>query len=461
MPKKIIIIGGGPGGYVAAIRAAQLNAEVHLIENAELGGTCLNVGCIPTKVLIHTSELYQSILHSGLIGLQPKKIEIDWKTLIKRKEEVVGQLVGGVKSLLRSNHVVFHKGKGVLSDTRTVKIDGQEDLHGDAIILAVGSVPVDLNFPGADLPGVINSTEALSLPNLPSSMVIVGGGVIGIEFASLFASFGCKVTVIEMLSEILPTVDGEIKSHIRRQLEALGITFMTETELTKVIKKDGQLAACVTSHGKNNTITSEYVMVAVGRKPNTSNIGLDRIGVLTNHNNIMVNHDFETNIPGIYAIGDCNGQIMLAHAASAQGVSAVEHVLGHHTAYYPQTIPSCIYTNPEVAGVGLTEEQAKEKGLKYKVGRFMLSGNGKAIIENNGNGMVKIIAGQKYGEIIGVHIFGPRATDLISEAALAIRLEATEDELISTIHAHPTVSESIAEAALSLNGIAIHQANKK
>lgn len=459
MSKKVIILGGGPGGYVAAIRAAQLNAEVHLVETEKVGGTCLNVGCIPTKVLLHTTELYHNVLHSESIGLKAGNVEIDWNALMQRKQSVINRLVGGVEGLLKANKVKIHKGKGVLEDAHTVRIGDNEVLKGDHIILALGSVPVHLNFPGADLPGVIDSTAALSLPKPPSSIVIVGGGVIGVEFASLYASLGCKTTVVELLPEILPMIDGEITSLIKQELEKLGVTFINEAKLTEVKNGSDCLISSIDFNGKEQQLSSELVLVAVGRKPNTTEVGLDKLGVNMERGKIQVNRDFETNIKGVYAIGDCNGQIMLAHAASAQGVAAVEHALGHKPEYLPDTIPSCIYTAPEVAGVGMTEEQAKQKGIEYRVGRFPLAGNGKSVIENNGIGMVKIIAGKKYGEILGVHIMGPRATDIIAEAALAIRLEATEDELISTIHAHPTVSESMAESALSLEGNAIHWLN--
>lgn len=458
MSKKVIVLGGGPGGYVAAIRAAQLDAEVHLVEAEKVGGTCLNVGCIPTKVLLHTAELYHSVLHGDSIGLNAGNVEIDWNTLMKRKQTVIDRLVGGVEGLLKANKVKVHKGKGILQDANTVKV-GKETLKGDSVILALGSVPVHLNFPGADLSGVIDSTDALSLEKPPKSIVIVGGGVIGVEFASLYAAMGCKTTVVELLPEILPMIDGEITGLIKQELENLGVTFINQAKLTEVKKGSNELISTIDNNGKEEQISSELVLVAVGRKPNTADTGLENLGVRMERGKVLVNNNFETNVSGVYAIGDCNGQIMLAHAASAQGVAAVEHALGHTPDYHSETIPSCIYTSPEVASVGLTEEQAKQKGIKYRVGKFPLAGNGKSIIENNGTGLLKIIAGEKYGEILGVHMMGPRATDIIAEAALAIRLEATEDELISTIHAHPTVSESMGEAALSLQGIAIHWVN--
>lgn len=456
--KKIIVMGGGPGGYVAAIRAAQLGAEVHLVESEKLGGTCLNVGCIPTKAILHTAELYQEVMNSASIGLLADNIRVDWPAVLKRKQQVVRRLVGGVDGLLKANKVTVHKGKGTLADSRIVQIDGEETakINGDAIIIATGSEPVRLKFPGADLPGVIDSTAALSLEKIPQSIVIIGGGVIGVEFAALFSAFGAKVTVVEMLPQILPPIDGEIAVQVRQELTKHGVQFLTEARLTEVARQGEELCAKAEINGVIQEVPGELVLVAVGRRPRTEGIGLEALGIAAERGKIKVDANFMTNVPGVYAIGDCNGILMLAHAASAQGHAAAEHAMGHEAVYAANTVPSCIYTSPEVGGVGMTEEQVKAKGIDYNVGRFPLAGNGKAMIECGGTGMIKIIAGAKYGEILGVHIFGPRATDMIAEAALAIRLEATVEELISTIHAHPTVSEAVGEAAMAVTGNAIH-----
>ncbi|SDF45315.1 dihydrolipoyl dehydrogenase [Sporolituus thermophilus] len=458
MNKRMVIIGGGPGGYVAAIRAAQLGAEVHLVEADRLGGTCLNVGCIPTKSLLHTALLYREVQKGGLIGLKADNVRVDWPVLQSRKQATVTRLVKGVESLLKANKVTVHKGQAVLKDARTVVVSGEMErqLAADAVILAVGSEPVKLNFPGAELPGVIDSTAALSLPGVPTSLVIVGGGVVGIEFAALYSALGARVTVVELLAEILPTVDGEIAAKVRQELTRQGVTFLTGARLTEVRQGDGGLTALVEAGDKVEEVAGEYVLVAVGRRPRTQDLGLDAAGVAYDRGGIKVDDHFATTVPGIYAVGDCNGRMMLAHAASAQGIAAVEHALGQQSAYYPQTIPSCIYIQPEVAGVGLTEEEAQKQGIAYKTGLFPLSGNGKAVIDGGMSGLIKVIAGAKYGEILGVHIFGPRATDLIGEAALAIRLEATVDELVTTVHGHPTISEALAEAALAVDGKAIH-----
>jgi len=458
MKKRVVVIGGGPGGYVAAIRAAQLGAETHLVESDRLGGTCLNVGCIPTKALLHTAGLVRAIKEESGHGLAVDGVRVEWSALMNRKEQVVNRLVKGVAGLLSANRVSVHQGRAVLQDSRTVKVEGEksESLSADIIVLAVGSVPVRLDFPGADLAGVIDSTAALSLPRVPSSLVIIGGGVIGAEFAALFSSLGTKVAVVEMLPRLLATMDGQIASAIEKELKKMGVTVLTGAKLAEVRSNGGLLSARVTAGDKEETLAGEKVLVAVGRRPNTAGLGLEKLGIRLSRGAVEVNDNFETSVPGIYAIGDCNGRLMLAHAASAQGIAAVEHALGHRAAYNPRAIPSCLYTTPEAASVGLTEEEAGRQGLDYRVGLFPLAGNGKSLIEGCESGLVKIIAGARHGEILGAHIVGPRATELVGEMALAINLEATVDEMAATVHAHPTVSEALAEAALAFSGQAIH-----
>lgn len=455
MTKRIMIIGGGPGGYVAAIRAAQLGAEVHVAEGEYFGGTCLNVGCIPTKAMIHVAETYQAVLHGKSIGLTVENPKVDWPGVLKYKQTIVNRLVKGVEGLLKANGVTVHRGHAVVKDAQTVEINGTA-VTADNIILAMGSEPAQIKFPGYDLPGVIDSTAALSLKKVPKSMVILGGGVIGVEFAAMYSAFGCKVTIVEMQPQILPGIDGDIAAQVRGEISKNGVTILTEAKLIEVQQSQDQLAAVVEVNGQLQELKSEFVLVAVGRRPRTGGMGLENVGVQLERGRVVVDKNFVTTVPNIYAIGDCSSTIMLAHVASAQGIAAVEHALGHQAAYYGHIIPGCIYTHPEVGCVGLTEEQARTQGIAYKVGTFQLAGNGKALIESEGTGLIKIIAGAKHGEILGVHIFGPRATDLITEAALAMRLEATVDELISTIHAHPTVGEAMAEAALAVDNIAIH-----
>ena len=459
MAKKVIVVGGGPGGYVAAIRAAQLGAETHLVEKENLGGTCLNVGCIPTKALLHTAELYHAVKHGERIGLVGESVGIDWKALMNRKNSVVRRLVGGVAGLLKANGVTVHKGTGQLISGEEVQIQGDKPatLRADAIILSTGSVPVKLNFPGADLPGVVDSTGVLSLDKLPASIAIIGGGVIGVEFAALYAALGSQVTVIELLPEILPGIDSELAANLKQSLSKKGVRFLNGAKLEAVSKTATGLSAHVALGNETKEIDAEIVLVAVGRRAYTEGAGLEAAGVKLERGKVVVDDHYRTNLPKVYAIGDCNGITMLAHAASHQGIAAAEHALGHAAAGHGKPIvPACVYTHPELAAVGLTEDKIKELGIAYKRGVFPLAGNGKSMIDEGEGGFVKILAGAKYGEILGVHMVGPRATEIIGEATLAMRLEATVDELVSTIHAHPTVSESLGEAALAVDNLAIH-----
>lgn len=457
MKKKVVVIGGGPGGYVAAIRAAQLGAEVHLVEKENLGGTCLNVGCIPTKALLHTAELYRTLRQEDH-GLIVKDAKVDWAALMARKAAIVNRLVQGVAGLLKANQVQVHNGRAELLDAHNVTVSGAKPvrLTADVIVLAVGSQPVKLPVPGVNSPGVIDSTGALSLPQPPKSLIIIGGGVIGTEFAALYHAFGAQVTVVEMLPGILPPVDGQIAARLKEELSLQGITFLTGAQLNEIRPAANGVTAFIRQGDKRHTADGEYLLLATGRRAGLDGLGLEAAGIATEKGKIVVDQYFATSAPHIYAVGDCNAQIMLAHAASAQGVAAVEHALGHKPSYNSSIIPYCIYTSPEVAGVGITEEQAKTQGLQYKTGIFPLMANGKALIESCETGLVKLIADARYGNILGAHIVGPRATELIAEAALAMTLEATAEELVATIHAHPTLSEATAEAALQINGQAIH-----
>ena len=459
MAKKVVVIGGGPGGYVAAIRAAQLGAETYLVEKENLGGTCLNVGCIPTKALLHTAELYHAVKHGDRIGLIGDSVQLDWKALMNRKNSVVRRLVGGVAGLLKANGVTVYKGMAELTGPGEVRVHGDKatTLSADVVILSTGSVPVKLNFPGADLPGVVDSTGVLSLAKLPESIAIIGGGVIGVEFAALYAALGSKVSVVELLPEILPGIDSELAANLKQSLSKTGVTFLNGAKLESISQASGGLSAKVLLGTETKEIAAEIVLVAVGRRAYTDGAGLEAAGVKLERGKVVVDEHYRTNLPGVYAVGDCNGITMLAHAASHQGIAAVEHALGHGAAGHGKPIvPACVYTHPEVAAVGITEDKAKELGIAYKKGVFPLAGNGKSMIDEGEGGFVKILAGAKYGEILGVHMVGPRATEIIGEATLAMRLEATVEELVSTIHAHPTVSESLGEAALAVDNLAIH-----
>jgi dihydrolipoamide dehydrogenase len=455
---KIVVLGGGPGGYVAAIRAAQLGADVTLIEKNRLGGTCLNVGCIPTKVLLHTAEIVETMKHAQTLGIESKGISVNWGQLMSRKESVVDQLVGGVEGLLQSNQVTIINGTGKIQSQNGILItDGDQKgqvVEFDKCILAVGSVPSLVPIPGSKHENVITSDDALSLDAVPESMLIIGGGVIGTEFAEVYSSFGSDVTIVEMAESILPPIDAEISEILKGKLEEKQIKIIENARVER-IEDQGMMAVSIAMTSGTKVIKAEKVLMAVGRRPSTDSIGLEEIGIKMNRGMIQVDSRMRTNLKNYYAIGDCNGGIMLAHVASAEGIVAVETIMGLKPEMDLGTVPSAVYTKPEIASVGMTEKEAVDAGYRIKVGRFPLMANGKALIMME-DGLVKIIADVETKEILGVHMIGPRATDIIAEAAIAMRLEATVEELITTIHAHPTVSEAVMEAGHGVFEHAIH-----
>jgi dihydrolipoamide dehydrogenase len=452
--KRIIVIGGGPGGYAAAIKAAQLGAEVILAEAADIGGTCLNVGCIPTKSLLHTAGQYRRIASNAVPGIKTTGAELDWAAAQSHKDAVVRKLAGGVGILLRRNGVTVRKEKAIPLSGNSAMI-GAETIDADAVLLATGSINTQLDFPGASLPGVIDSTAALGLERVPESMAIVGGGVIGLEFAALYGALGTKITVIELAGRLLPSMDAEISEYIKAALSSEGAAIHTGAQLTRAESAPDGLTISFEEDGESWIAKAEALLVAAGRSPNTAGLGLEGIGVRMSHGAIDTDEFFRTNVPGLYAVGDCNGRLMLAHAAMAQGETAAGHIMGAPSRIAHKVVPACVYTSPEIASVGLTEEQAKASGLDYTTGRFDMSGNAKAAIEGAG-GFVKIIADRAFGEVLGVHIVGPGATELIAEAALCINIEGTVEDIVNTIHAHPTASESTREAAMSVFGKPIH-----
>ena len=455
----IAIIGGGPGGYVAAIKAAQWGKKVCLIEKGELGGVCLNEGCIPTKTLLKSVDVLHTVrkcAEFGVTGVDITPAAIDMAKLQQRKKRVIKKLTGGVGYLLKGNGVTVVNGTAAFVDKETIKV-GDEEIKAAKIIIATGSRPAQLPIPiNADAKGVpapiITSTEALEMTEIPPSVVIIGGGVIGIEFAYIFAQLGSKVTIVEMLERILPMVDEEITESVAKMLKRLGIEIFTSAKVSAIT--GGKVA--FDHAGAEQHVEAARILMAVGRTPHTEGLNLEALGVRMKGRAIDVDDHLETSVPGIYAIGDVNGLAMLAHTASREGIVAVEHILGHPVKMDYSRIPWAIYLQPEVASVGLTETQAREKFGEIKVGRFPLAGNGKALIEGEIQGMIKVLVEPKYNEIIGVHIFGPHATDMISEAVLAMDLEATAEEITFSVHPHPTVAEIIPEAFHAALGKAIH-----
>ena len=465
--KSVIVIGGGPGGYVAAIRAAQLGAEVTVVEKQYLGGTCLNVGCIPTKCLLHSAELVEQIKTQGKdIGVEVEGVKVNFPQVIAHKNAISKQLTSGVAGLLKMNKVKKVDGTAKFTGEKQLEVtkaDGsKETMTADAIIVATGSVNAQPPIPGLkENPNCIDSTGALSLEKLPQTMVVIGGGVIGLELACAYAAFGTKITVVEAMDHMLPMLDGDLTKIGVAHMKKMGMDFHLECPVQSVESSPvGAKVVCKDKSGKTVTFEAEKVLVAIGRKANTAGLDLAAGKINNDKGRILVNDKMETNVPGVYAIGDCVfGHAQLAHTASAMGEVASENICGLEAHYCEKTNPTCVYMEPEAASVGLTEEQCKAQGIAYKVGKFPMSANGKALILNGGEGLVKIIAGAEYGEILGMHIIGPRATDLIAEGTLAIEGEMTLDEIIDTIHSHPTVTETMREAALNAEKRAIHTKN--
>ena len=457
---SVLVIGGGPGGYVAAIRAAQLGAKVTIVEKDALGGTCLNRGCMPTKAMLHSSEIYEAATSSANIGIIGADVRVDWEKVQGFRASVVEKLTSGVKALLRLNKVTSVSGEAVFTGPKTVKVGGKE-LTAEKVIICSGSYPIIPGIPGLkESKAVIDSTACLSLDHIPESMVVIGGGVIGLELGSVYRRYGSKVTVVEMQPRVLPLMDGELTMLCEAKLRGEGLEILTSTSVVSVEDTDKGAKVKVKGPDGEKFLDAEKILVAVGRGPNTKDLGLDKAGITVKDGFIQTNEKQETNVPGVYAVGDCTGKLMLAHAAMAMGEVAAENAMGGDRIFKPEMSPSCAYVGPEFAGVGYTEERAKELGIAYKVGKFPTSGSGRSLVAGHTDGMIKILAGEKYGEILGVHILAPSATELIEEAALAIKLECTVKEFTETIHCHPTVAESVRECALNIDKKAIHIPNK-
>ena len=457
MDYDIIIIGGGPGGYVAAIRAAQLGAKVAVIEKDRLGGVCLNRGCIPTKALLAGVAMKRELEKAPAFGFALGELKIDYTVLAARKDATVGRLIQGIQFLFKKNKVELIQGRGSLAGPGRVAVElpeGKgEELSAKAIILATGSEPAtgNLSYNGSS---IVTSNEALSWRAIPESILIVGGGVIGCEFAVLYGALGARVTVLEVLPDILPPADREIARTMQGILKKQGIEIRTGVNITSLGEEKGRAIARLEKGGE---MEAEKVLIAIGRSLNTEGLGLKEAGIGTGERGeVIINNYLQTSRPDVYAIGDLTGKVPLAHVASAQGIAAAHNILDSPRTMDYQTVPNCIFTLPEIAGVGLTSQEAEARGLKIKTGKFPFLASGKAVIGGETEGMVKILTDGESGRILGVHILGQHATDLIAEAALAVRHNLTARQLAETIHAHPTLSEAVAEAAEAVDGRSIH-----
>jgi dihydrolipoamide dehydrogenase len=453
---KITVIGGGVGGYPAAIKAARMGAAVTLIERDLLGGTCLNRGCIPTKALLQAAEVVQTIREAPLFGIRCNDYSIDFQAVAKRKDAVVRQLREGVGTLLKRRRIKVIPGTAFFTDSSTLQMkETGEKIKSDNIIITSGSKPGRISFEGSDGPGVLDSDQVLELTKLPESLVIIGGGVVGVEFAQIFNRLGADVTLLEIMETLIPGADREIALALEKSLSEAGVKVITQATVKRIKGQEAQNRVSFLHADKTKSVSAEKVVLAVGRKPDTAALELDRVGLAHKNGALTVNERMQTNIPNIYAAGDVIGGLMLAHKAMAEGEFAVAGIMGGKTDVKPKEIPSCIYTSPEVASVGMTEEQAAQSH-DIETARFPFAACAKALLMNRTYGMVKIVADKKFGQVLGVHIIGPHATDMIAEAVLGMSLEITVVELAHAVHPHPTLSEAVMEAGQMFCGGAVH-----
>ena len=453
----VVVLGSGPGGYVAAIRAGQLGMKTAIVERDNLGGICLNWGCIPSKALLRNAEVLSLIQHSEEFGITVDGVKADFSRAIDRSRRVVDRLTRGVGTLLRRNGVEHISGTGVLSDANTVVVDGDKALTANNVIIATGARQRHIPALPIDGETVITSREALELRRAPSKAVIIGGGATGCEFAYMWRAYGADVTIVELLPRIVPNGDEEVSAQLERSFRRQGIQVSADAQVQGIAVNNGTASVSILSKGESTVLDADIVLVAVGVEGNTDGIGLDTAGVEVDRSFIPIDDMMNTNVNGIYAIGDVTGKMLLAHVASAQGVTAIEHIAGLNPQPLDYTqIPSAIYCRPQVASFGMTEEQAREGGYSVKVGKFPLAASGKALAMNETEGMVKLIVDAEIGEVLGAHMIGAEVTELLGEIGMTRLLEATTTELGWLVHPHPTISEALKEAALAAEGEAIH-----
>jgi dihydrolipoamide dehydrogenase len=460
----LIVIGSGPGGYVAAIRAAQLGLKTACVEKQrELGGTCLNVGCIPSKALLHSSELYQTLLKSGMIhGIEMEQIGFNCKQMMSRKQKIVASFNEGITALFKKNKVAcFHGTASLHSSTTVVISEGSttREISAHNIILATGSEPIALPFLPFDERRILSSTGALSLEQIPQKMLVIGAGIIGVELGSVYSRLGSQVKFIEFLDRICPTLDESLSKELQRLLQSQGMQFNLSAKVTAAEINEKQITLKVAMSDQSvQEMSTDIVLICIGRKPYTQGLGLEKAGIAVNEKGfVKIDGLFRTNLTHVFAIGDIVDGPMLAHKASEEGIAVVEIITGHHPKIEYAAIPNVVYTHPEVASVGMTETEAKNAGLEIKIGTFPFKANSRARCTGEDEGFVKMVAEAKTGLIVGIHIIGAHASELIAEGALAIQKRCTVEEIACTPHAHPTLSEAMKEAALAVDRRAIHK----
>lgn len=448
---KIIIIGAGPGGYETALLAADRGVEVTLIEAGHVGGTCLNEGCIPTKTFCRNAEFLDQLQKAETFGVSGLAYDFDFKAVPARKNSVVEQLRCGVEGLLGHKLINLVRGKASFKDAHTVIVEGDsQEYTADYIIIATGSVSATLPVPGADLPGLLTSKEILDIEDVPGRLCVIGGGVIGLEFASIFRSFGSEVTVLEYFKEILPRFDSDLSKRLKQSLGKRGLEINTQAQVTEILCQDGEYAVKYLRKGKEECVVADKVLMAVGRKANLSTLNISDIGLEFTPKGLTVNPEtMQTNIPHIYAVGDINGGMMLAHAATYQGIVALDHIMGVQNDIDLSVMPAAVFTSPEAACVGKTEEECKDAGIPIKVLKSFFRANGKAVTMAETDGFCKLIVSEEEGVLLGCHLFGPHASDIMQEACALIYRKTTLEEFRNIIHTHPTLVEVLQSAAHS------------